>query len=47
MLSNVVRVETFFDFKLIPNDEGDDKFVNCYVSASADRSSPTTGISTY
>jgi putative PIN family toxin of toxin-antitoxin system len=36
LLSNVVRVETFFDFKLIPNDEDDNKFVNCYVSASAD-----------
>ena len=34
-LNNVEYVKTYFNFKLIPNDPDDDKFVDCAIASSA------------
>lgn len=35
-LENLVRVEKYFYFELIPNDADDNKFVDCAIAAGAD-----------
>ena len=35
-LNNVEYINTYFNFKLIPNDPDDDKFVDCAIASSAD-----------
>ena len=35
-LNNVEYIKTYFNFKLIPNDPDDDKFVDCAIASSAD-----------
>lgn len=36
LLSNVHKIETYFQFQLIKQDEDDNKFVDCAIAANAD-----------